>query len=194
MIFTRSFIISFLIEFSPLLLFFIGSESYHGMRGFFFGTQLLVAATPLALIAGYIRDRRFAVFPFLVGVFVLLLGGATLLLHDPRWIQLEYTLYNGLFGAFILISLAFKKLPMKRMFDSMLAITDRGWEILSLRFGVMLMTLAFFNQIILHFHVIQLWVYYRFFGYVFSTLFGLSQGHLTRKYRLEEASPWGLRK
>jgi intracellular septation protein len=163
------------------------------MKGFFFGTKLLVLATPLALIAAYVRDRRFAVFPFLCGVFVLLLGGATLFFHDPRFIQLEYTLYNGLLGLLLLVSLVLKKLPLKYMFDSMLGITDRGWEILSLRFGVMLMMLAFFNQIILHFHAIEFWVYYRFFAYIFSTLFGLSQAWLTRRCRLPDASPWGLR-
>lgn len=194
MIFTRRFIISFLIEFGPFLLFFIGSEAFSGMEGFFFGTKLLVIATPIALVASYVRDRRFAVFPFVVGMFVLLLGGATLFFHDPRFIQIEYTLYNGLFGAFLLTALAFKKLPLKYMFDSMVAVTDRGWEILSLRFGVMLMVLAFLNQIILHFHAIEVWVYYRFFAYIFSTCFGVSQVFLTQKYRLPEASAWGLRK
>ena len=194
MIFTRRFIVSFLIEFGPLLLFFIGSEVFHGMKGFFFGTKLLVIATPIALIASYVRDHRFAVFPFVVGMFVLLLGGATLFFGDPRFIQIEYTLYNGLFGSFLLIALAFKKLPLKYMFDSMVGVTDRGWEILSLRFGVMLLVLAFINQIILHFHAIEIWVYYRFFAYIFSTFFGLSQATLTKKYRLEDSSAWGLRK
>lgn len=193
MIFTRRFIISFLIEFGPILLFFIGSEVYGGMKGFFLGTKLLVIATLVSLVASYIRDRRFAMFPFIVGMFMLLLGGATLFSGDPRFIQLEYTLYNGLLGSFILVALLFKKLPLKYMFDSLVGVTDRGWELLSLRFGVMLMILAFLNQIILHFHAIEVWVYYRFFAYIFSTLFGLSQVFLTKKYRLEDSSPWGLR-
>jgi len=191
---TRRFIVSFLIEFSPMILFFIGSESYHGLRGFFLGTQLLVAATPIVLVISYVRERRFALFPFMVGVFVLLLGGATLLFHDPRWIQLEYTLYNGLLGCFLLVCLVFGKLPLKRMFDSMIAVTDRGWQILSLRYGVFLIVLAFLNQIILHFRIIELWVYYRFLSFVVGNAFGVFQVFLLKAHRLPEANSWGLRK
>ena len=194
MFFTRRFIVSFIIEFSPLVLFFIGSQLHHGLRGFFLGTQLLVAATPVVLIISYVRERRFALFPFMVGMFVLSLGGATLFFHDPRWIQLEYTLYNGLFGATLLIALMFEKLPLKHMFDSMLAVTDKGWEILSFRFGVLLMILALINQIVLHFHAIQLWVYFRFFSFIFANAFGVLQVFLLKKVRLPEANEWGLRR
>ena len=190
MLITRRFLISFLIEFGPLLAFFIGSE----VRGFFFGTELLVFATPIALTLAYMRERRFAAFPFMVGIFVLVLGGATLFFQDPRFIQLEYTLYNGGFGALLLISLAYKKLPLKYLFNSMVEVTDRGWEILSFRFGVMLMTLALLNEVVRHFDSLHAWVYFRFFSFIASTLFGLLQARVTKKYRLEGASPWGLRR
>lgn len=194
MIFTRQFVVSFLIEFGPIVLFFLGSEYYHGLKGFFFGTQLLVASTPIALIASYVREKRFALFPFAVGIFVLLLGGATLFFHDPRWIQLEYTLYNGLFGAILLIALSFGKLPLKYMFSSLVAVTDRGWQILSLRFGIMLVLLALLNQIVLNLHVIQLWVYFRLFSFVFTNSFSVLQVFMLRRERLPEANMWGLRK
>jgi intracellular septation protein len=192
-IFTPRFLIGFFIEFGPIALFFLGSELHPGVRGFFLGTKLLVAATVVSLIAAYVRDRRFAVFPFTIGVFTLFMGGATIWFSNPIFVQLEYTLYNGIFGAFILITLAMKRLPLRHMFGSMLAITDRGWEILSLRFGIMLLLLALLNEIILHLHALQLWVYFRFSSYIFSTAFGLCQAFLVRKYRLPEASPWGMR-
>ncbi len=189
MLFTRRFIISCCIEFGPLVAFFIGSQ----LHGFFLGTKLLVATTPLALTASYVRDRRFAVFPFSVGMFVLLLGGATLLFHDPRWIQLEYTLYNGLFGGTLLIGLTLRKLPMKSLFDSIVSVTDRGWEFLSLRFGIMLVLLALLNEIVRHFHGINWWVYFRLFSSLFSFIFCMSQLYLLRRERLPDASPWGLK-
>lgn len=192
-ILTPRFVISFLIEFGPVALFFIGSELHPGLKGFFLGTKLLVIATVISLIAAYVRDRRFAIFPFTVGIFMLLMGGATLWFHNPVFIQLEYTLYNGLMGAFILISLALRQLPLKYLFSSMIAVTDRGWEVLSLRFGVMLLLLALVNEIILRLGALEVWVYFRFFSYIFTTLFGLAQAFTTRKYRLPEGSPWGLR-
>ena len=192
-IFTRQFIISFFIEFGPLLLFFIGSQSHHGLRGFFTGTELLIATTPIAIVVSYIREKRFAPFPFIVGMFVLMLGGATLWFHNPVFIQFEFTIYNALFGLLLLGGLAVRKLPLRRMFDSMIAVDDEAWKILSLRFGVLLVVFAILNQIMLNLHAVELWVYFRFFSFIFGILFGLGQAFLVREHRLPHSSPWGLR-
>ena len=187
--FSKRFITSLLIEFAPISLFFVGFE----VGGFFMGTKLLVLATIASLIAAYVRDRRFAAFPFFVGTFVLLLGGATIIADDPIWIQLEYTLYNatlagGLFGGLLL-----GRLVLKELFSTLFLITDEGWRILTYRWIFWLCATALINEFMRTLHPTDVWAYFRFSSAIISTLFGISQIWLVRRERLPEASAWGFR-
>lgn len=183
------FIYSLLIEFGPLLLFFIGTET----KGFLYGSLLLVLSVPMSLIAAYIRDRRFAIFPFMVGMLVMLLGGATVVTGNPKWIQLEYTICNGLFGIFLLSGYLFQKNWFKKLFETMLLLTDEGWRQLSLRFGLWFLITAIVNSIVSILYSPDIWIYFRILFAIAGVLFGLSQLNYTRKERLPSASPWGLR-
>lgn len=187
--FSLRFIVSLLIEFGPVTLFYTGFEA----QGFFFGTKLLVLATVVSLVVAYIRDRRFAGFPFFVGMFVLLLGGATILTQDPIWIKLEYTLYNGAFGLMLLVGLFFGRFFLKELFGTLFLITDKGWTTLTYRWVVVLLATALINEIIRYFYPTDVWAYFRICSSAFSTLFGLSQMLLLRRERLPEANAWGFR-
>lgn len=187
--FTKGFFASVTIEFGPVVIFFVIARQY----GIFAGTASLVATTILALLWSLIRDNRIPLFSLISSAFVLLFGSATLIWHDPYWVVLEYTLYNGLFGIVLLLGYLYGHGLLKQLFGTMFHITDDGWKILSIRWSFFFLLVAFGNEFIWRMYGEGPWVHYRLLAALFLCLFGISQFFLARAHRLSHASPWGLR-
>ena len=72
-----------LIEFGPLLAFFIGNF----MGGIFWGTGIFMVATAIALIASWLLTGKIAKVPLFTAVIVGIFGGLTIWLHDDTFIK-----------------------------------------------------------------------------------------------------------
>lgn len=185
----KKFFIGLAIEFGPVLLFFISSLFY----SFFVGVAVLMVTTVIALVFALVREKRIPVFSLIASTFVLVSGAATLFTHDPYWVALEYTLYNGLFGIAMFIGYVINIPVLKLLFGTMFSITNKGWHILSLRWGIFFIATALGSELCWRMGSADIWLYYRFLMTLVLCVFGFSQFFLTRKERLPEASPWGLR-
>lgn len=183
------FVISFLLEFGPTVLFFAVSQWW----GFFPGAIVLVVSTALALIVSLIRDKRIALFALLSSILILLFGALTILLWNPWWLFIEYTLYNGLFGLALIWGFFRGRGLLKPLFGTMFLMTERGWRILSLRWGIVFLATAVANEYVWRVFGEDEWVMFRFVTAVLQCVFGFSQFFLARQERLPEATPWGLR-
>ncbi len=187
--FSTRFLLSLAIEFGPLVLFFIGAE----VGNFFIGTALLIVSTVLALTVSLVRDKRIPSFSVISGSFVFIFGTLTLLLQDPLWLVIEYTLYNGIFGITMLVGLLFGRSLLKPLFGTMFHISERGWRILSFRWGAFFILIAIGNEYFWYHFSADDWVFFRLGASVALCIFGFSQFFLTKKERLAEANEWGLR-
>lgn len=186
---TRGFLVSMLIEFGPVVMFFAVTRA----SGLYAGTASLVATTVLALVWSRIRDNRVPVFSLISSSFVLVCGSATLIFMNPYWVVLEYTLYNALFGVVLLIGLVRGVPLLKPLFESMFHISDAGWKILSFRWAIFFILTALGNEFVWRVYGEYPWVHYRLFAALFLCVFGFSQFFLARAHRLPHASAWGLR-
>lgn len=186
---TRHFTLSLAIEFGPTVLFFLGATVYD----FFVGVWFLIVGTVLSLITSLVRDKRIPLFSVIVSVFVLLSGGITLITSDPYWVVLEYAIYNIVFALAMFIGYVTNKPALKKLFHTMFHLTNRGWHILSLRWGVFFLLSAIGSEYVWRTYSEETWVYYRFTMSIVLAVFGFSQFFLARKHRLPDASPWGLR-
>jgi len=179
---------SWTIEFGPLLVFFLCFEIW----GFLAATSALVVSTFFALLVAFITERRVPLFPLISGLCVFLFGLLTLYFQDPRFLVLEYTLYNGFFGMALLIGLLFNVPLLRYMFGTLFALKEYGWMVLSYRWAVFFLLVAFANELVWRYTPEHLWVIFRI-GVVPAFLcFGLYQFTLSRRERLPEASAWGL--
>lgn len=86
-----------LLEFAPLIAFFIA----YRVSGLYSATAVLMVTMAILLIVDYVRLRRISAMRTLSAVLVFLFGTATLVLHDPRFIQWKPTVF------FWLASIAF---------------------------------------------------------------------------------------
>lgn len=182
--FTRGFFVSVIIEFGPVVAFFIVTR----LNGIIAGTAALIVATVGALAWSLVRDNRIPLFSIISSLFVLVGGSATLISTNPYWVVVEYTVYNGLFGAILLGGYVYGQGLLKPLFGTMFQISDYGWKILSLRWSFFFILVAICNEYVWRIHGEDPWVHYRLFAALFLCLFGLSQLYLARTHRLPDAS------
>jgi intracellular septation protein len=99
-----------LLEWLPLLVFFVGFK----LLGIYWATAALMAACALQLVVHRLRTGQFKTMHIVTTVVVLVLGSATLLLHDRRFIQWKPTVLLALAAAVFLGSMVIGKQPLAR--------------------------------------------------------------------------------
>ncbi|SDB06395.1 septation protein A [Bauldia litoralis] len=153
----------------------------------FVATALFIVATLIALTVSLILTRRLPIMPLITGVVVLIFGGLTLWLQDETFIKMKPTIVNVLFGATLLIGLAFGKSLLGYVFDSVFRLSDEGWEKLTLRWGLFFFVLAALNEIVWRSVSTDMWVNFKVFGIMPITfVFTLFQLPLINRYTLPE--------
>ncbi|SER21718.1 intracellular septation protein [Faunimonas pinastri] len=171
------------LELGPLLVFFITNSRF----GIFTGTAVFMVATILALAASWFLMRRLAVMPVVTAVVVVIFGSLTLMFHDDVFIKMKPTIVNTLFGATLLIGLAFGKSLLGYVFDSVFKLDERGWKQLSLRFGLFFLFLAVLNEVIWRSFSTEFWISFKVFGTMPLTfVFMLLQLPLVQRHGIEE--------
>lgn len=181
-------LLSLSIEFGPIVVFSILSEKID----FILATGIFVALTVVAFFASLIERKKIAWFPVIVAVIVVSFGLLTVVLDNPFFIIIKDTLYNGVFALILFVGVAFKKGWLKPLFDSLFAMSDEGWRILSLRWAIMFTILAVGNEIARAGLSPERWVDYKIVATLTTAVFSLYQFRLSKKYRLDKSTEWGM--
>ncbi|MBN9290234.1 MAG: septation protein A [Hyphomicrobium denitrificans] len=178
-LFDRKQLIKLVVEFGPLLVFFVGNSRY----GIYTGTGAFMVATVISLIASRTLLGRIAVMPLITSVFVLVFGGLTLWLQDDHFIKIKPTMVNGLFAAILFVGLATGRLFLKNVFGEVMRLTDQGWRILTFRWAFFFVFLAGLNEVMWRFFSTDTWVAFKVFGIMPLTfIFALCQIGILKKY------------
>jgi intracellular septation protein len=174
--------------FAPLLAPFLPPELLSGERaGIFTATGIFIPTVLLALIISYVLTRHLPVMPVVTAIVVVVFGGLTLALQDETFIKLKPTIIYVLFGSVLLGGLAFGKLLLGLVFDSVFHLTDEGWRKLTIRWALFFFALAVLNEIVWRTQSTNFWVNFKFFGAIPLTfLFGALQYPLLTKYAAPE--------
>ncbi|MGA0544899.1 inner membrane-spanning protein YciB [Brevundimonas sp. VNH65] len=149
------------VDFGALVAFLVGYvinrfiRGLDGQEALVQATWVLVGASLLALIVGYVVEKRVAPLPLLTGGFALLFGVLTLVFHDPRLLQIKITVQNALLAAVLLGSLPLGRYPFKYLLGEAIRITDRGWRGLTLRYGLYFAGVAVLNELVRNPDVVQ---------------------------------------
>ena len=171
------------LDLGPLIVFFAANARF----GIFVATAIFMVAILAALAVGYALIRHLPIMPLVTAVIVLVFGGLTLILHDELFIKLKPTIIYVLFGSILLGGLAFNKLLLGVVFDSMFHLTAEGWRKLTIRWTIFFFALAVLNEIVWRTQSTDFWVSFKLFGVVPLTfLFGALQYPLLTKYAAPE--------
>ncbi len=120
-------------------------------------------------------------------------AGSRCILHDAEFIKIKPTILYVLFGGVLLGGLAFNKLWLSILFDSVFDLTDEGWRKLTWRWVIFFFFLAVVNEIVWRNFSTDFWVSFKLFGVVpLTLLFGALQYPLLMKYAANpEEAPGG---
>lgn len=160
-----------LLEWSPLIVFFVTFE----IRDIYWATAALMIACVLQLAIHRLRAGSFKTMHVVTTCVVLVLGTATLLLHDQRFIQWKLTVLLALTSAVFLGSMAIGKQPLVRRlleaaFPEPLAVSAREWLALNFLWAAWFAAFAVLNLYVAKNFAVDLWVKFKVFGFPAATM------------------------
>lgn len=173
-----------LFDFFPVILFFAAYK----FADIYVATGVAIVAT-IAQI-GWCLWRREKVKPvqWIALAFILIFGGATILLHDEFYIKIKWTLFYGLMGLTILGAVAMRKNPLKSVLGQEMELPDHVWRKLSMAWGCFFLLLAVLNQYFASTLSLDAWVKVKVFGgSALSFVFVIAQAFWMAKYLPDEA-------
>jgi intracellular septation protein len=175
-----------LVDYGPLAAFFIG----YVVDGLMVATMALMAATAGALALSLAVVRTVPRLPLITAAIVGVFGGLTLWLNDPAFIKMKPTIVQSLFALILLGGLAAGR-PLLRPVLGMAMpwpLSDQGWRVLTLRWGVFFAVMAGLNELVWRTQPTEIWVNFKVFGILVLTLvFAVAQAPLLQRHRSDDA-------
>jgi intracellular septation protein len=154
-----------LLEWSPLIVFFITFK----LLGIYWATGVLMVACVLLMLIHRLRSGRFKTMHVVTAGVVLVLGTATLMLHDKRFIQWKPTVLLGVAALAFLGSNVVAKQPLARrmlesVFSEPLELSRQTWIIINTLWAGWFAVLAIANIYIARNFAENVWVNFKVFG------------------------------
>jgi intracellular septation protein len=151
--------VNLLSEFGPLVTMFVVNAFY----GINTGTWALIITTGMAIAVMFYMFHRPPVFPLIASSVTIIFGALTLVTKDPMWVQIKVTIFNALFGVFLISGLWLKQNFFKYVFEKTFHYTDEGWNKFTWSFALFFFLTALANEYVRRtFHDYQV---YEFFGH-----------------------------
>jgi len=157
----------FLFDLLPVVLFFIAYK----LDGIYVATAVLIV-TSLAQVAWlWFRHGRVERMPLITALLVLLLGGATLLLHDETFVKWKPTVVNWLFALVFLGSQFIGgKTLVERMMASAIDLPAEIWSRLNSLWVAFFALMGAANLYVAFNFTTDIWVDFKLFGMLGLTL------------------------
>jgi len=167
-----------LIELAPLAAFLLAYK----LRGIYVATAVLMASMLVLLLVDWVRLRRLPPLHMLSAALVLLLGGATLILRDTRFLKWKPTIFLWLVGATAVGSIWIGRMPLaQRLLQPLIARSEqlprRIWLALNWLWAGFYLLLGGANLVVAHLASERVWVYFKVFGLSAAFMvFAMAQG------------------
>jgi len=165
-------------DLGPLAIFFIG----YSFGDFFVATAIFMVSLFASMALSYFLTRHLPVMSIVSGIIVAVFGGLTLFLHDETFFRMKPTIIYALFGTLLLGGLILGKPLIAAVLGEAVDLTDEGWKILSLRWGLFFFVLAAMNEAV-RLGFPDYWVQFKVFGTTALTIgFAMLQAPVMMKY------------
>ncbi|MFC3783888.1 intracellular septation protein [Sphingopyxis italica] len=181
--------LNFVIDFGPLLVFFLAYKLSSGGEGAFAATTAAIKGTVAFMVAIVIamavskwKLGKISPMLWMSSILVIGFGALTIWFHDERFIVMKPTIIYAAFAVLLLGGYWFKRPMLKYLLQSALeGLTERGWLLLSRNWGLFFAALGIANHAM--YEMIQvkqmsfdLWLTIKVWGVTaLSFLFTLSQ-------------------
>lgn len=183
----RSSWVNLIVDFGPLLIFFLVYRHFSPDAGQDQGLGVVVAvtkgtvafmvATMIALVVSKWRFGHVSPMLWLSTVLILGFGTLTVLLGDPFWIQVKPTAIYLLFAGVLFAGLARRKAMLKYLLQSAFeGLDEAGWLKLSRNWALFFLFLAGLNEVLRQVLTFEGWLQAKLWGFTaLSFIFTFSQ-------------------
>lgn len=150
-----------LFEFFPILLFFVTYKLYD----IYAATAVVIVTTLLQVGYNWFRYRKVETMQWITLGLILVMGGATLYLHDEKFIKWKLTLIEWLFGIAFLGSQYIGEKPfIERMMGEALVLPKLIWKRLNLVWAAFFIAVGFLNLYVMDHYDTNDWVTFKTIG------------------------------
>lgn len=179
-------LVKLLLEFAPLVLFFIVSTKF----GVFVGTGVLMLGTVVSLALTWWLFQQVAMMAIITALTGLIAGGLTLVFHEEFYVKLKPTIVSLVFAGILITGQIMRKPLFKALLGQNLHLTDEGWRLLTWLWIGYFLFITGLNEYIWRNYSTEFWLAFKAFGLIPITLaYALPQILLLRRYRLPDAEP-----
>jgi intracellular septation protein len=178
-----------LIDFGPLVAFLVTyyvAGRYQPDLGIYWATGVLMAATVVALVASRLLLGRFSLPPLVTAALVVVFGGLTIWLQDPRFVMMKPTFINLLFAGVLAYGLVTGRPLLKLVMGEALKLTDEGWHKLSMRWLGFFVAMAALNEVVWRNFTQPTWVNFKVGILPLTLLFAVAQVGLIRRHEARD--------
>ncbi len=183
--------LSFILDFGPLLLFFIasklGSSKSDPTQGAIVGTATFMVAIIVAVIISKAKIGKISPMLKLTAALGVFFGALTIWFHDERFIQIKPTIIYAFFALLLLAGWARGKAMLKYVLEHAYdGLNETGWLKLSLSWGLFFTALALANEAMRAFVSFDTWLSLKVWGVTALTfLFALANIPMLMRHGLK---------
>ncbi|MGZ3215852.1 inner membrane-spanning protein YciB [Paracoccus sp. T5] len=161
------------LEFGPLILFFAVFMLFRGQDvqlwgqsygGFIFATLVFIPTLVLSTLVQWRITGKLAPMQVATLVLVIVFGGMSVWLNDPRFFKLKPTIIYVLFAVILGTGLALRRNWLGAVLSEALPMDAEGWRKLTLRMALFFLALAVMNELVWRNMSETAWVYFKTFG------------------------------
>lgn len=132
--------------------------------GFILATLVFIPALALATLIQWRLSGRLAPMQIATLVLVVVFGGLSVWLNDPRFFKMKPTMIYLLFAGLLGFSLIARKNWLQAVLSEALPMNADGWRKLTLRMTILFLALAMANELVWRTMSESTWVYFKTFG------------------------------
>lgn len=174
-----------LFDLFPVILFFIAFKTYD----IYIATAVAIAASVIQISFVYFKNKKIDKMHIITLSLIIILGGATLILHDETFIKWKPSIVNWGFAlAFFASHFIGKKPIIRRMLDETIQLPSHAWNMLSNMWIVFFIFSGVANIYVAYNYDTDTWVNFKLFGLMGLTLvFIIIQGiYISRFFKNNE--------
>jgi len=157
----------FLFDYFPIICFFIAYK----FSDVYTATAVTIAASLVQLTVYWLIHRRFEMLHGLTFLFIVLLGGSTLIFHKDIFIKWKPSVIYWIFAITLLFSQFFsKKTLLERMLSDKINLAVKIWRRLNASWAIFFIFLGGLNLYVVYHYDTNAWVNFKLFGTLGITL------------------------
>lgn len=169
-----------LFDLIPIIIFFL----CYKLAGIYAATAAAMVVSVIQLIYFRLKYKRFEMLQVVTLVLILVLGSATLLLHNPLFIKWKPTVIYWIFAIVFLVSGFWGKQPLiQRVLGHKVTLPDHVWRKLNWSWLGYFLVLGGANLYVIYHFSTNAWVDFKLFGTLILTfIFIIGQGLYLQRY------------